>query len=633
MVAFDKIEPSRAEKIDSTLQVNFQEHRAAQLLSQADDQAKALPYLPTLHFSGTEGSSDLNRSPNLVAKGGWDIYNNSTQDKLQVRNDGTIVLTATDHPDSKEKEAAISQKLDAADQSTTGNPTDGQALHVRFLARSNHNGMLGVSVMEGKYPYAQSMNENTEVGGTWKEYDLDCVAPKQKDGLSLHFNPHGSVELKDVSVTPESATKIGINPNDLTKQGIDKNIEKYRQGNLKVIVLDHDGNPIPDANVHVKQVSQQFLFGTEVQGLKPDDKSKDQSNYESALSDTFNFATVTPYWPQVEKEQGHSNYENFDKQVDWLANKDFTIKMHPAFWPHYSPEFLPKDPDQAQVLIDKHTQEFAQHFGANPHVHFLENNEVAAASTDSASNGAIAWVNKVGAPNAVEHESDIERKASENGRVGEPLKIVYNDYINNGQELKMLDQLQRDSKLPDAIGVQMHMTQGEWPLERVQQIINNLSKYGKPIYISEISVLSGEHRIGHDRKEPSDKPWPSTADGEKRQAEYTEKLYKLLYSNKNVEGITWWDLSDKNSWQGAPRGLLRDDMSHKPAYDVLHNLISHEWRSDLKGTTSSTGESDQRVFLGNYEITATDKDGKSTVQKVTVSDNQDSPNVVKIKMP
>jgi hypothetical protein len=41
--------------------------------------------------------------------------------------------------------------------------------------------------------------------------------------------------------------------------------------------------------------------------------------------------------------------------------------------------------------------------------------------------------------------------------------------------------------------------------------------------------------------------WASTPEGEQRQADYTVNLYKLLHDNPHVQGITWWDMSDKNS--------------------------------------------------------------------------------------
>lgn len=194
------------------------------------------------------------------------------------------------------------------------------------------------------------------------------------------------------------------------------------------------------------------------------------------------------------------------------------------------------------------------------------------------------------------------------------------------------------------------MDQGEWPLSRVEETVNSLTKYGKPIYITEISVLSGEHgrslstvnraemqemsgqfdsmsdkakgtlsadattKLAADAKSLLDpnrtdeavsilkrlektaaqlqdsglkdaalseikksETWASTPEGEKRQADYTENLYKLLHNNPHVHCITWWDMSDKDSWKMAPRGWFRADGSPKPVVDRMKRLFD-EWK-------------------------------------------------------
>lgn len=70
--------------------------------------------------------------------------------------------------------------------------------------------------------------------------------------------------------------------------------------------------------------------------------------------------------------------------------------------------------------------------------------------------------------------------------------------------------------------------------------------------------------------------WPTTPEGEIRQAEETIQHYKTLFSHPLVEGITWWDISD-GGWLNAPAGLLRKDGSSKPAYDELMKLVKGEW--------------------------------------------------------
>jgi hypothetical protein len=96
--------------------------------------------------------------------------------------------------------------------------------------------------------------------------------------------------------------------------------------------------------------------------------------------------------------------------------------------------------------------------------------------------------------------------------------------------------------------------------------------------------------------------WPTTPQGEARQAEETLLHYKTLFAHPLVEGITWWDMSD-GGWLNAPAGLLRRDGSSKPAYDELLKLIKGEWwTSPIKLATNSQGEIRFNGFFGDYEL-------------------------------
>ena len=60
--------------------------------------------------------------------------------------------------------------------------------------------------------------------------------------------------------------------------------------------------------------------------------------------------------------------------------------------------------------------------------------------------------------------------------------------------------------------------------------------------------------------------WPTTPDGEARQADEVEAHYPTLLAHPAVEAITWWGFPD-GGWLNAPSGLVRADGSPKPAYE------------------------------------------------------------------
>jgi len=125
-----------------------------------------------------------------------------------------------------------------------------------------------------------------------------------------------------------------------------------------------------------------------------------------------------------------------------------------------------------------------------------------------------------------------------------------------------------------------------------------------------MTILSGKPR-------PWGKPdshWPSTPEGERRQAADVERIYTLLFSHPAVEAITWWDFSDHHAWRRAPAGLLRADMTPKPAYERLLKLVKQKWWTKQTLQSDNTGTAPFRGFLGDYTVVVT-VDGKKETAK------------------
>ena len=81
-----------------------------------------------------------------------------------------------------------------------------------------------------------------------------------------------------------------------------------------------------------------------------------------------------------------------------------------------------------------------------------------------------------------------------------------------------------------------------------------------------------------------------------------ERFYTILFSHPAVEANSSWDLSDQGAWQGAPAGLLRKDMSPKPAYDALLRLINDKWWTRAEVKAGRGGEARLRRFYGDYKV-------------------------------
>lgn len=88
------------------------------------------------------------------------------------------------------------------------------------------------------------------------------------------------------------------------------------------------------------------------------------------------------------------------------------------------------------------------------------------------------------------------------------------------------------------------------------------------------------------------------------------KFYTALFAHPSVQAVTWWDFSDNGAWQGAPAGWVRQDMSPKPVYERMMDLVKKQWWTRAQGEANGQGEFALRAFYGTYRVSAELPDGK-----------------------
>ncbi len=148
------------------------------------------------------------------------------------------------------------------------------------------------------------------------------------------------------------------------------------------------------------------------------------------------------------------------------------------------------------------------------------------------------------------------------------------------------------------------MHQGYWGVERTQDVLERFARFGLPLHWTENTLLSGELMPAHivDLNDWQVDEWPSTPDGEARQAEQVVTHMRTLVAHPSVASVTWWGIQD-GGWLKAPSGFLRVDGSTKPSFEALRGLVKGEWwlpptplRTDAGGRVRFSG------WLGDYEV-------------------------------
>ncbi len=182
-----------------------------------------------------------------------------------------------------------------------------------------------------------------------------------------------------------------------------------------------------------------------------------------------------------------------------------------------------------------------------------------------------------------------------------------NDYHRKpGYTTQVKRLLERGCKI-DVMGIQMHLFNVKHCMDiangvkiqtpsQVREYIGWASEANLPLHLSEITITA-----------------PSQDErGFMIQAIITQQLYRLWFSQEKMMGITWWNTVDGCGIKGEPSvsGIFFRDMTEKPAYYALDQLINHEWKTNLSVTPDAEGKVQFRGFKGKYRITWKDKHGR-----------------------
>jgi GH35 family endo-1,4-beta-xylanase len=289
--------------------------------------------------------------------------------------------------------------------------------------------------------------------------------------------------------------------------------------------------------------------------------------------------------------------------ADFAREKGLVTKGHPLLWHEAVPEWLNEIPpeDVEDVLMARIRREIRDFAGL---VNIWDVVNEAVVLERFKPNAVTQLSGRLGRVELLHRAFATARETSPTAT------LVLNDYDTTPEYERLLEQCMEKGVSFDVIGIQSHMHKGHWGPEKIRDVCDRFARFGKPLHFTEATILSGPLKTDEDWHGPHP-GWDTTPEGEAMQAHQAEEFYKLLYGHPAVEAITWWDCSDHAAWQGAPAGLLRKDMSPKPAYDVLLDLIRKRWWTpEQRVVTDSLGKLRFQGHLGEYELTC---DGRSAL--------------------
>ena len=407
---------------------------------------------------------------------------------------------------------------------------------------------------------------------------------------------------------------------ELVEKRVAEGIEKNRKGNAKIIVTDKDGNAITGAKIIATQKSHEFRFGANIFMLDELESDEKNEKYKKYFADLFNMATLPFYWDSLEPEKGKPRYPKDSPKVYRRPSPDLCIEFceehgiepreHALAYDQFFPKWIKGfSTDEVKELLRKRYREISERYADKiPTIEVT--NEMAWAKGKSSfydENDYVEWCFK------------LAREYFPNNQlvINDTTNLSWNDRGRATDKYFAYIEANMLKGAPiDAIGMQYHLfnkreneyeaTRRTLDPEALYRHMDLYSSFGKPLQITEVTVPA----------------YSWEAEDEEIQAEIIEKLYSIWFSHPAVEQIVYWNLVDgyAHLWDPDPAkiaasqgdmtigenyyygGLFRFDLSPKPAYNKIKELINERWHTEAEMLTNKDGMAIWRGFFGKYDI-------------------------------
>ena len=384
---------------------------------------------------------------------------------------------------------------------------------------------------------------------------------------------------------------------------------KHRRADARLQLLNPDGTPAVNRPVQIDQVSHQFLFGCgafdAVALMKvPNEhwKAVIRERMEKWLA-LFNYGTLPFYWGRYEPEEGKTAYPETMAAAKWLRERNVQVKGHPLCWHTACAPWLMQYSNEE--ILRRQLERIHRDVTAYKGVIDLWDviNEVVIMPVFDKYDNAITRICKEKGRIRLVKEVFAAAKESNPDAV-----LLINDFNVSVSYEILLEGLLEAGVPISAIGIQSHQHQGYWGLDKLNNVLERFSRFGLPIHFTENTLISGDIMPAHivDLNDWQVESWPSTPEGEERQAREITEMYSVLFAHPLVEAITTWDFND-GCWLKAPSGFVRQDNSEKPSYYALQKLIHGDWETHEQLTTDGEGFVSFSGFKGGYALSL---DGK-----------------------
>ena len=396
---------------------------------------------------------------------------------------------------------------------------------------------------------------------------------------------------------------------------------RNRKSTVTARFTDRAGQPLANTLLRFEQTDHDFLFGCgafdflpRTNELRDDPFFADRTEKWLQL---YNYGTLPFYWGRFEEHEDEPQTQNRMNAALYLREKHVTLKGHPLCWHTVCADWLMDYDDK--TILEKQLRRIDREVSAFRGIIDMWDviNEVVIMPVFDRYDNAVTRICRAyGRVGLVKEVFGAARAANPDA------VLLINDFNLSDQYAKLISEC-LDAGVPiDAIGLQTHQHQGYMGVEKLGEILRRFEGFGLPLHFTENTLVSG-HLMPPEIVDLNDyqiPEWPTTPEGEARQAAQMEEMYSFLFDHPLVEAITGWDFAD-GAWLGAPSGVIRKDNSLKPSFHTLRRLIHEEWHSSGEVRTGENGFAQISGFCGHYAVTGSGLEGQLHLGKADESDS------------
>ena len=377
---------------------------------------------------------------------------------------------------------------------------------------------------------------------------------------------------------------------------------EHRKAAAVLRVVDAAGRPVAGRRFRVDQATHDFLFGSGAFDAIPfANEKKGDPFYRDRMEKwlkLFNYGTMAFYWGGFEPVEGEPQTESRMNASRFLVERGKTVKGHPLCWHTACADWLMAYDDK--TILDKQLDRIHRDvtaFAGVIDIWDVINEVVIMPEFDRYDNAITRVCRRYGRVQLVKEVFDAAKAANPNAL------LLINDFNLSDRYARLIADCLDAGAPIGAIGLQTHQHQGYMGAEKLGEVLRRFEGFGLPLHFTENTLVSGHLMPPHivDLNDYQVPEWPSTPEGEARQAREWEEMYRLLFGHPLVQAVTGWDFAD-GMWLGAPSGVIAKDNREKPAYHALQRLIHGEWETHGEITTDENGRAEITGFKGGYTL-------------------------------